>query len=71
MFSFFSPVTSGAQRKITHPMAPSTSVSNIDSWNVYLRFGDEFKMEGGNVVILGIMHICTGLLYKPTFIATR
>ena len=34
MFSIFSPVTFGAQRKTFHPMARSTSVSKIDSWNV-------------------------------------
>ena len=39
VFSILSPVTFGAQRKITHPMARSTSVSKIDSWNVELRIG--------------------------------
>ena len=34
MFSIFSPVTFGAQRKITHQMARSISVSKIDWWNV-------------------------------------
>ena len=67
MFSIYSPVTSGAQRKITHPMARSTSVSIIDSWNVKLRFGDESKMEGECVVMIGIIHTCTALRYKPAF----
>ena len=55
---------------VTHPMARSTSVSKIDSWNVKLRFGDESKMEGEYVVMLGIIHTCTALGYKPAFIAT-
>ena len=42
--AFFPPVTFGAHRKITHPMARSTSVWKTDSWNVKLRFGDESKM---------------------------
>ena len=68
----FSSVTFGAQRKITHPMARSISVSKIDSWNVLLRFGDESKMEGEYVVMfLGIIYTCTALRYKPAFIATR
>ena len=32
-------ITFGAQRKITHPMAPSTSMSKIGSLNVKLKFG--------------------------------
>ena len=68
--SIFSPVTSGAQRKITHPMARNTPVSKIDSWNVKSRFGDESKMEGEYVVMLGIIHPCTALRYKPAYKAT-
>ena len=34
VFSNFSTVTFGTQSKITHPMARSTSMSKIDSWNV-------------------------------------
>ena len=30
LFASFSPVTFGAQRKMTHPMARSTSVSDLD-----------------------------------------
>ena len=73
MFSIFSTVTSGAQRKIIHPMARSTSVSKIDSWNVKLRFGDESKMEGEYVVMLGIniVYTCNALRYNPAFIAMR
>ena len=49
--AIFLPVTFGAQRKITHPITRSTSVSKIDLWNVKLRFRDKSKMEGicGNV----------------------
>ena len=36
---FYSPVTFGAQRKITHPMARSISVSKIDSGNVVVVVG--------------------------------
>ena len=70
MFSIFSPVTFGAQRKITHLMVQSTSVLKIDLWNVKLRFQDVSKMEGEYVVMLGIIHTCTALRYKPAFIAT-
>ena len=31
LFASFSPVTFGAQRRMTHPMARSTSVSNLGS----------------------------------------
>ena len=57
---------------MTHPMARSTPVSKIDSWNVKLRFGDESKMEGEYmyVLMLGIIHTCTALRYKPALIAT-
>ena len=34
VFSIYSPVTFGAQRKITHPMGRSTSMSKTDLWNV-------------------------------------
>ena len=70
VFSIFPPVTFGAQPKITHPMAWSTSMSKTDSWNVKLRFEDESKMEGEYVVIIGIIHTCTALQYKPAFKAT-
>ena len=46
VFSIFSPVTFGAQRKMTHPMARSPSVSKIDSWNVKCDSGTNLKMEG-------------------------
>ena len=36
-----------------------------------MRFGDESEMEGEYVVMLGIIHTCTALRYKPAFIATR
>ena len=68
--SLVSPVTFGAERKITHPMARSASVSKIDLWNIKFRFGDKSKMEGEYVEMLGIIHTCTALRYKPAFIAT-
>ena len=61
VFSIFPPVTFGAQPKITHPMAWSTSMSKKDSWNVKFRFGNESKMEGGYVVMVGKIHTCTAL----------
>ena len=65
-----SPVTFGAEPKITHLMARSASVSKIDLWNIKLRFGDKSKMEGEYVEMLCIIHTCTALRYKPAFIAT-
>ena len=52
-FSIFSPLTFGAKRKITQPMASSTSVSKTDSWNAKLRFWDKSKMEGECVLPCG------------------
>ena len=65
------PVTFGTQLKLTHPIAWRTSMSKIDLWNVKLRFRDKSLMEGEYVVMLGIIHTCTALLYKPAFAATK
>ena len=70
VFSTFSSVTFDAQRKMTHPMARSTSVSKIDSWNIKLSFGDKSKVEREYMVMLDIIHTCTAMRYKPAFIAT-